>query len=162
MLRPYLHGHAQRGLALRVLADADDAAGQQALELLMARQEGGVGAAVAQRHTKALQWRVRGGRKVSTRFCRQMPATPEELYLCLHTPAACAVHPHPRQQAGPKQADLRGSDDDVGAPLSGRRQLGQRQQVGGNHHLDLCSRRLLRNGLEGVDDRGFGSVPGFS
>jgi hypothetical protein len=49
-----LHGHAQGPLAAAVLADPDDPAGQHALEFLARRQEGRVGAAIAQRHAEAL------------------------------------------------------------------------------------------------------------
>lgn len=38
-----LHGHAQRRLACRINADANDATRQQALVLIVAGQEGGVG-----------------------------------------------------------------------------------------------------------------------
>ncbi len=49
-----LQGHAQGRLATGILRHADDAAGHRALVLVQAGEEGGVRAAVAHRHAKAL------------------------------------------------------------------------------------------------------------
>jgi hypothetical protein len=50
-----LQRHAERGLAVRVDADADDAARQLAHELVLAGEERRVRAAVAERHAEALR-----------------------------------------------------------------------------------------------------------
>ena len=50
-----LQGHAQGRLAAHVFRDADDAAGHGALVLVLAGEESGVRAAVAQRHAEALR-----------------------------------------------------------------------------------------------------------
>src|SRR3954466_7188787 len=50
-----LQGHAERGLLVGVLADADDAAGHLADEVALQRHVSGVRAAVAERHAEALR-----------------------------------------------------------------------------------------------------------
>mmetsp|Transcript_2617 Transcript_2617/g.7893 ORF Transcript_2617/g.7893 Transcript_2617/m.7893 type:complete len:987 (-) Transcript_2617:315-3275(-) len=46
---------------------------------------------------------------------------------------------------------LGGSDDDIGAPLSGRRQLGERERIRGDANLDLGVVGLLGHGLVVAD-----------